>query len=210
VLNLLDDEDAATFLSAIPNIDYRCQVLHECVNCKTNVGIYAVATTRIAFVLIVIVSSQLQLAYREYTNLVRKETVEEWVKFRTVPHSGHVPSNIATLVQQLFLTISAGKRKRSDTAALAASSGNEGDEGEEPNILMNDVNGGNLPEAAVANDNLDGEAGQCSIEGNEAAPATRVKTSYADNRRWSFRCTCKIHVEINGRRKPKNVSRIDG
>jgi hypothetical protein len=51
---------------------------------------------------------------------------EEWVKFRTVPHSGHVPSNIATLVQQLFLTSSAGKRKRSDTAALAASSGNEG------------------------------------------------------------------------------------
>jgi hypothetical protein len=27
VLNLLDDEDAATFRSAIPNIDYRCQVL---------------------------------------------------------------------------------------------------------------------------------------------------------------------------------------
>jgi hypothetical protein len=86
----------------------------------------------------------------------------------------------------------------------------EGGEGVEQNILMNDVNGGNLPEAAVANDNLDGEAGQCSIEGNEAAPATRVKTSYADNRRWCFRCICKIHVEINGRRKPKNVSRIDG
>jgi hypothetical protein len=77
-------------------------------------------------------------------------------------------------------------------------------------VKVNDVDGGNLPEAAVANDNLDGEAGQCSIEGNEAAPATRVKTSYADNRRWCFRCTCKIHVEINGRRKPKNVSRIDG
>jgi hypothetical protein len=49
VLNLLDDEDATTFRSAIPNIDYRCQVLHECVTCMTNVGIYAVATTRIEF-----------------------------------------------------------------------------------------------------------------------------------------------------------------
>jgi hypothetical protein len=73
VLNLLDDEDAATFRSAIPNIDYRCQVLHECVTCKTDVGIYAVATTRIEFVLIVIVPSQLQLAYREFTNHVRNE-----------------------------------------------------------------------------------------------------------------------------------------
>jgi hypothetical protein len=43
---------------------------------------------------------------------------------------------------------------------LAASSGKDGGEGGEQNILMNDVNGGNLPEAAVANDNLDGEAGQ--------------------------------------------------
>jgi hypothetical protein len=93
---------------------------------------------------------------------------------------------------------------------IPASSGNEGGEGGEQNILMNVVNGGNLPEAAVANDNLDGEVRQCSIQGNEAAPAIRVKICYADIRRWCIRCTCKIQIEVNGRRKPKNVSRIDG
>jgi hypothetical protein len=39
---------------------------------------------------------------------------EEWIKFRTTPHSGHVPSHIPTLVVDAFLPGSAGKRKRGD------------------------------------------------------------------------------------------------
>jgi hypothetical protein len=39
------------------------------------------------------------------------EEEEEWVKFRTTPHTGHVPSNITTLVQQKFLQGSAGIEK---------------------------------------------------------------------------------------------------
>lgn len=43
-------------------------------------------------------------------------TQEEWIKFRTTPHSGHVPSQIPTLIRDDFLPSSAGKRKRGETA----------------------------------------------------------------------------------------------
>jgi hypothetical protein len=39
---------------------------------------------------------------------------EEWIKFRTTPHSGHVPSHIPTLVRDDFLPCSADKRKREE------------------------------------------------------------------------------------------------
>jgi hypothetical protein len=44
---------------------------------------------------------------------------DAWVKFRTTPHAGHVPSNITTLVQQKFLETSARKRKRMENAEHA-------------------------------------------------------------------------------------------
>jgi hypothetical protein len=40
---------------------------------------------------------------------------DEWITFRTTPHSGHVPSHIPTLVEDAFLPPSAGKRKRGET-----------------------------------------------------------------------------------------------
>jgi hypothetical protein len=39
---------------------------------------------------------------------------------------------------------------------------------------------------------------------------TPVKRAYPDKRRWCFRCTYKAHVEVDGRRKPKNLSRFPG
>ena len=53
---------------------------------------------------------------------------EEWVKFRTTKHSGHVPSHLTTLVQQKFLPGSASKRKRKDMA------GNDNIDGEEDKV----------------------------------------------------------------------------
>jgi hypothetical protein len=40
---------------------------------------------------------------------------DEWITFRTTPHSGHLPSHIPTLVEDAFLPPSAGKRKRGET-----------------------------------------------------------------------------------------------
>jgi hypothetical protein len=75
VLNLHLEADVGLFRSAIPNIDYRCQVIHECVTCKTQKGIYAVATTQVEYVLIVIVHSDVSQAYR---GLVRNDYLD-WI-----------------------------------------------------------------------------------------------------------------------------------
>jgi hypothetical protein len=42
-----------------------------------------------------------------------------------------------------------------------------------------------------------------------ATPGSPVKKG-PDNRRWCFRCSCKTYVEVDGRRKPRNVSRFYG
>jgi hypothetical protein len=73
VLSLLDKDDVQVFHKAIPNVDYRCQVLHESVTCNTELALYAVATTAVEFVLIVIVPSVVRQAYIQFTNLVRKD-----------------------------------------------------------------------------------------------------------------------------------------
>jgi hypothetical protein len=56
---------------------------------------------------------------------------EEWVAFRTTPHSGHVPSHIPTLVRDDFLPDSAGKRKRVETTG-------QDNIGEEEKVDVND------------------------------------------------------------------------
>jgi hypothetical protein len=73
VLNLLIAGDVEIFRSAIPNIDYRCQVLHECITCNTAAACYAVATTKVEFVLIGLVSLVMSVAYRCFTTVVRKK-----------------------------------------------------------------------------------------------------------------------------------------
>jgi hypothetical protein len=78
VLNLHLEADVGLFRSAIPNIDYRCQVIHECVTCKTQIGIYAVATTQVEYVLVVIVPSDVSQAYTGFTNLVRNDYLD-WI-----------------------------------------------------------------------------------------------------------------------------------
>lgn len=71
VLNLCVQEDIERFHSAVPNINYRCQVIHEAVTCKTSIAIYAVATTQVEFVLILIVPVLISSAYRCFTNMIR-------------------------------------------------------------------------------------------------------------------------------------------
>lgn len=51
--HLLVEGDVECFRSAISNIHYRSQVIHECVTCKTQVRCYAVATTHVEIVLFV-------------------------------------------------------------------------------------------------------------------------------------------------------------
>lgn len=73
VLNLILQEDAHCFRCAVPNVEYRCQLLHECVTCKTPVACYTVATTSIEFVLILIVPLPIIEAYRSFTHVVRSK-----------------------------------------------------------------------------------------------------------------------------------------
>jgi hypothetical protein len=119
---------------------------------------------------------------------------DEWVQFRTTKHTGHVPSQISTLVLQLFLSSSAGKRKSKDTTGEAGN-----------------VDGGNELDAAAEA----GPAAEPGIEVEAAAArddelATPPPKSYPDRRRWCFRCTYKNYVEVDGQRTPKNMSRLDG
>jgi hypothetical protein len=62
VLNMMEKNDIEIFHAAIPNIDYRCQVMHECVTCRTGLACYAVATSQVEFVLILIVPSPIHHA----------------------------------------------------------------------------------------------------------------------------------------------------
>jgi hypothetical protein len=71
VLNLIDKDDVGIFHEAIPNVDYRCQVLHECITCRTRIACYAVATSHVEFVIIVIVPPPIHQACLSFTNLVR-------------------------------------------------------------------------------------------------------------------------------------------
>jgi hypothetical protein len=73
VNSLMQKEDVKNFQEAIPNIDYRCQVVHESVTCNTQLACYAVATTAVEFCLIVIVPSSITHAYKSFTNLVRND-----------------------------------------------------------------------------------------------------------------------------------------
>jgi hypothetical protein len=59
---------------------------------------------------------------------------EEWVKFRTTLHSGHVPSHLTTLVQQKFLPTSASKRKRKETAEIDNTDSEDGKVTEEDGV----------------------------------------------------------------------------
>jgi hypothetical protein len=78
VLNLHLESGVGLFRSSVPNIDDRCQVIHECIACKTQIGIYAVATAQVEYVLIVIVPSDVRQAYRGFTNLVRNDYLD-WI-----------------------------------------------------------------------------------------------------------------------------------
>jgi hypothetical protein len=71
VLNLMFEEDVECFRSAVANVDYRCQILHECVTCNASVGCYAVGTTQVEFVVIVIVPPTFRMAYNGFTGMVR-------------------------------------------------------------------------------------------------------------------------------------------
>jgi hypothetical protein len=71
VLSLMEPEDVATFRNAIPNVDYRCQVLHEAVVCNVPFAIYVVATTAIEFVLILLIPPALSLEYTRLTEYIR-------------------------------------------------------------------------------------------------------------------------------------------
>jgi hypothetical protein len=65
---------------------------------------------------------------------------DAWVKFRTTPHAGHVPSNITTLVQKKFLESSAGKRKKKVIRELENIDG-----------MQQGVDGGNEEDATTGN-----------------------------------------------------------
>jgi hypothetical protein len=124
-----------------------------------------------------------------------------WVKFRTTPHQGHVPSNINTLVRQCFLDGSGGKRNRQETT--------EQDVGNEVDTMATQENddAGNEEETMAAQEN------EQTIQMNQTTYETPVKRKRApDNRKWCFRCTYKVRMEHKGlkNQKPKNLSRING
>jgi len=63
VLNLGHEEDRTIFQKSIPNIDYRCQVLHELVVCSVGCVMYICASTRIDFALIILLPNTIVESY---------------------------------------------------------------------------------------------------------------------------------------------------
>jgi hypothetical protein len=110
-------------------------------------------------------------------------TEEDWVKFRTTPHTGHVPSHIPTLVRDEFLPRSAEKRKREETAENDNINGDDGnaDDGD------GNVNGGNNVDVTVT-------------------PAKKV----GDRRKWCFRCTYWKRVRTGESTRVLTLSRVEG
>jgi hypothetical protein len=120
---------------------------------------------------------------------------EDWVRFRTSAHSGHVPSNINQLVRQMFLPNSSEKRKRN---SMEQNCGNDDNE-----LRENELGESGLGTQPIA-PATDGEYGMEQTE-----PSTPVK-KFVDKRKWCFRCSYKIYERVDGRRIPKNVSRFPG
>ena len=69
--------------------------------------------------------------------------------------------------------------------------------------------GGNEEDVAPATDGTVGIDLTAPDEIDLTAPETPVKRK-PDHRRWCFRCTYKVYTEVEGRRKPTNVSRFPG
>jgi hypothetical protein len=111
VLDLQVDADVCCFRLAIPSIDYRCQVVHECVICKTPVAVYAAATTQVEFVVIVIVPSLISMAYRSFTNLIR----EEYMDWLFKPGTNEFDETLGRMPRYTANDISWGYAKDSDT-----------------------------------------------------------------------------------------------
>ena len=69
VLTLGEDDDL--FHKAVPNVDYRCQVIHEAVVTDLPVAVFAVASTTIDFALIILIPPSVAEMYREITKFVK-------------------------------------------------------------------------------------------------------------------------------------------
>jgi len=72
VLLLGDADDDELFKKAIPNVDYRCQVLHEVVVSVVGIAIYAVATTAVEFVLVLLCPSYVEDAYMAMAKYIKR------------------------------------------------------------------------------------------------------------------------------------------
>jgi hypothetical protein len=112
-------------------------------------------------------------------------TEEEWINFRTTPHSGHVPSHIPTLVRDDFYIFpsSAEKRKREETA-----------EDED----MNNEDG-----------SRDGGNGNVN-HGDEVNVAVTPVKKVPDRRKWCFRCSYWKKVKIDESYQFQTISRVEG
>ena len=58
---------------AVPNVNCRCQVIHQAVVCRVPVAVFAVATTSIEFVLILLIPPFLCMTYLDATNFIKKK-----------------------------------------------------------------------------------------------------------------------------------------
>jgi hypothetical protein len=110
---------------------------------------------------------------------------EDWIKFRTTPHSGHVPSHLPTLIRDEFLPSSAGKRNRGETTQDDNVDGEEGI-----------VDGGNNMDTATPVNDVD-------------VAATPVKKA-PDRRKWCFRCSYWKKVKTDESHRFQTISRVEG
>ena len=110
-------------------------------------------------------------------------TDEEWIQFRTTPHSGHVPSHIPTLVRDDFFPSSAEKRKREETAEDGKINSEDG--------------------------NPDGGDGNVS-HGNDVDAAVTPVKKVSDRRKWCFRCSYWTRVKSGESYRFQTISRVEG
>jgi hypothetical protein len=125
-------------------------------------------------------SSTKKATYRQW------DEDEEWVDFRLAPHTGHVPSNLSTLVKQKFMKGSGEKRKRKETATEV-----------------------NIAEAGTA---VAAEVDAAEVDAVDDTSAEAVTTPIKrapDNRKWCFRCTTTVRVQKGTKTVPMKISRID-
>jgi len=103
----------AIFRRAIPNVDYRCQLLHEAYVCCVNIVLYAVALTSIDFVIVIMVDHSIREMYCSLTSFMKKKHLN-WL-FKHGNDSDQFDDTLERMPQYSSSEVTYGYARDSDT-----------------------------------------------------------------------------------------------